>query len=89
MKLPETAHTSRSWRIQEFTRDFRLYHVWALPTPGGPDNLPRLGLTGHRHRLQVLTQEYKINYLRPADGEKLCAAAQGTSATVATSEEAR
>ena len=34
--LPDTAHTSRPWRIHELTRDFRLEDVWALPTPGGP-----------------------------------------------------
>ena len=42
MRLPNTAHTSRSWRIHELTRDFRLEDVWALPTPGGPDDFPRL-----------------------------------------------
>ncbi len=42
MKLPNTAHTSRPWRIHEFTRDFRLEDVWALPTPGGPDDFPAL-----------------------------------------------
>src|SRR5918997_3716445 len=42
MRLPATAHTSRPWRIHELTRDFRLEDVWALPTPGGPDDLPRL-----------------------------------------------
>ena len=42
MKLPDTAHTSSPWRIHELTRDFRLEDVWALPTPGGPDDLPRL-----------------------------------------------
>jgi hypothetical protein len=42
MRLPNTAHTSRPWRIHEFTRDFRLEDVWALPTPGGPDDFPRL-----------------------------------------------
>ena len=42
MRLPDTAHTSRPWRIHEFTGDFRLEDVWALPTPGGPDDLPRL-----------------------------------------------
>jgi Protein of unknown function (DUF2867) len=42
MKLPNTAHTSRPWRIHEITRDFRLEDVWALATPGGPDDLPRL-----------------------------------------------
>jgi Protein of unknown function (DUF2867) len=30
------------WRIHELTRDFRLEDVWALPTPGGPDDMPRL-----------------------------------------------
>ena len=42
MRLPNSAHTSRPWRIHEFTRDFRLEDVWALPTPGGPDDFPRL-----------------------------------------------
>jgi hypothetical protein len=42
MRLPNAAHTSRSWRIHELTRDFRLEDVWALPTPGGPDDFPRL-----------------------------------------------
>ena len=42
MKLPATAHFSRPWRIHELTRDFRLEDVWALPTPGGPSDFPRL-----------------------------------------------
>jgi hypothetical protein len=42
MRLPDTAHTSRPWRIHEFTPEFRLEDVWALPTPGGPDDFPRL-----------------------------------------------
>jgi hypothetical protein len=42
MRLPNTAHTSRPWRIHELTRDFRLEDVWALPTPGGRDDFPRL-----------------------------------------------
>ena len=42
MRLPNTAHTSRPWRIHELTRDFRLEDVWELPTPGGPDDFPRL-----------------------------------------------
>ncbi|MBA2643921.1 MAG: DUF2867 domain-containing protein [Solirubrobacterales bacterium] len=42
MRLPETAHTSRPWRIHELTRDFRLEDVWALRTPGGLDDFPRL-----------------------------------------------
>jgi hypothetical protein len=40
--LPNTAHTSRPWHIHEITPDFRLEDVWALPTPGGPDDFPRL-----------------------------------------------
>jgi hypothetical protein len=42
MRLPSAAHTSQPWRIHELTRDFRLEDVWALSTPGGPDELPRL-----------------------------------------------
>jgi Protein of unknown function (DUF2867) len=42
MRLPNTAHTSRPWRIHELTRDFRLEDVWALPTPGGPHDFSRL-----------------------------------------------
>jgi hypothetical protein len=42
MRLPNTAHTSRPWRIHEMTSDFRLEDVWALPTPGDPDDFPRL-----------------------------------------------
>jgi hypothetical protein len=42
MRLPSTAHTSRPWRIHDLTHDFRLEDVWALPTPGGPDDFPRL-----------------------------------------------
>ncbi len=42
MRLPTTAHTSRPWRIHELTRDFRVEDVWALPTPGGPDDFARL-----------------------------------------------
>jgi hypothetical protein len=38
MRLPNTAHTSRSWRIHGLTRDFRLEDVWGLPAPGGPDD---------------------------------------------------
>ena len=38
MRLPNTAHTSRPWRIHELTPDFALEDVWALPTPGGRDD---------------------------------------------------
>jgi len=42
MRLSESAHTSQPWRIHELAPDFRLEDVWALPTPGGPDDFPRL-----------------------------------------------
>jgi hypothetical protein len=42
MRLPDTAHTSRPWRIHQLIPDFRLEDVWALPTPGGPADLPGL-----------------------------------------------
>jgi hypothetical protein len=42
MKLPNTAHTSRPWRIHEIVPDFRLEDVWALPTPGEAGEFPFL-----------------------------------------------
>ena len=42
MRLPDTAHASHPWRIHQIAPDFRLEDVWALPTPGGPDEFPRL-----------------------------------------------
>jgi hypothetical protein len=42
MRLPSTAHTDRPWRIHEIAGDFELEDVWALPTPGGPDDFRRL-----------------------------------------------
>jgi hypothetical protein len=42
MRLPDAAHTSQPWRIHELASDFRIEDVWALPTPGGPDDFPRL-----------------------------------------------
>jgi len=42
MRLPNTVHTARPWRIHELTHDFRLEDVWELPTPGGRDDFPRL-----------------------------------------------
>ena len=42
MRLPNSAHTSRPWRIHELTRDFHLEDVWELPGGGGPDAFPLL-----------------------------------------------
>jgi len=40
MRLPNSAHTWRPWRIHEIASDFRVEDVWALPTPGGPGDFP-------------------------------------------------
>ncbi|GAB7071104.1 DUF2867 domain-containing protein [Mycobacterium hodleri] len=41
-RLPLEAHTTRPWRIHQIASDFDVLDVWALPTPGGPDDFPRL-----------------------------------------------
>lgn len=42
MRLPNSAHTARPWRIHQFATDFELEDVWQLRTLGGRDGLPRL-----------------------------------------------
>jgi len=42
MRIPNAEHADRPWRIHEITADFRLHDVWALPTPGGPDEFSTL-----------------------------------------------
>ena len=42
MRPPNSVHSARPWRIHEVSEGFRLEDVWALPTPGGPDDFPRL-----------------------------------------------
>jgi hypothetical protein len=42
MRLPDTEHTTRPWRITEIAPEFRLEDVWALPTPGTVDDFPCL-----------------------------------------------
>jgi Protein of unknown function (DUF2867) len=41
-RLPNSAHTSRPWRIHELTRDFRLEDVWSLPVRGGEGDFTSL-----------------------------------------------
>ena len=38
MRLPNSAHESRPWRIREITPDFILEDVWALPARGGAED---------------------------------------------------
>jgi Protein of unknown function (DUF2867) len=42
MRLPAGAHMSRPWAIHRLAPEFELEDVWALPTPGGPDDLAAL-----------------------------------------------
>jgi Protein of unknown function (DUF2867) len=42
MRLPDTEHTSRPWRIHELAPDFHLEDVWKLPWRGGREDFPRL-----------------------------------------------
>jgi hypothetical protein len=41
-RLPNSAHTSRPWRIHEIAPDFRLEDVWALPVRGNRGDFPAL-----------------------------------------------
>ncbi len=42
MRLPDSAHESRPWRIREIVPDFTLEDVWALPVHGGAEDFPAL-----------------------------------------------
>ena len=42
VRLPAAAHFEQPWRIHDIAPDFTVEDVWALPTPGGPDDFPRL-----------------------------------------------
>jgi hypothetical protein len=42
MRVPNSEHTSRPWRIHELARDFRVEDVWELAGRGGPEDFPRL-----------------------------------------------
>jgi hypothetical protein len=41
MRIPKATHTEQSWRIHEFTPDFRVEDAWYFRAPGaGPDDFP-------------------------------------------------
>lgn len=42
MRLPDSEHLTRPWRVHEIAPDFRLEDVWALPATGGAQEFPRL-----------------------------------------------
>lgn len=41
-RLDNTEHLARPWRIHEIAGDLEVLDVWALPTPGGPDDFREL-----------------------------------------------
>jgi hypothetical protein len=45
IRLPNSAHFTRPWRIHELTPDFDLEDVWALPWCGTHDDFPGLVAT--------------------------------------------
>lgn len=40
MRLPDSAHTTRPWRIHELTAEFRLEDVWGVSVIDTPDDFP-------------------------------------------------
>ena len=42
MRLSNSEHESRAWRIREIAPDFTLEDVWALPVHGGAEDFPAL-----------------------------------------------
>src|SRR4051794_38103348 len=42
MRLPNSAHESRPWRIREIAPDFTLEDVWELPAHGGAEDFQAL-----------------------------------------------
>jgi len=42
MKLPNTSHDTKRWRIDSIAPDFRLLDVWALPAEGSAQEFPEL-----------------------------------------------
>jgi hypothetical protein len=42
LRLPNSEHQARSWRIDEVAPDFRLEDVWALPVEGAREDFARL-----------------------------------------------
>lgn len=42
IKVPNTEHTSRPWRIHEIAPDFRVEDVWRPPDVGGPSDFERV-----------------------------------------------
>lgn len=42
LRLPDTEHTRRPWRIHALTTDFAVEDVWALPATGEREDFPAL-----------------------------------------------
>ena len=42
IRLPDSAHTSKPWRIHEIAPDFRIEDVWGMPVDLDPRQFPRV-----------------------------------------------
>ncbi len=56
MRLDDSAHTDRPWRIHEIAPDYYLADVWELPTPGGARDLDRLA-----HQIATSDESFLAN----------------------------
>lgn len=83
MKLANSAHTSRTWRIHAVATGFRLEDVWALPMHGDRDDFPRVAETiaaldptaSHSSAVRVLFEaRMRIGRLLGWDGDGQAAA---------------
>ncbi|MHB8242758.1 MAG: DUF2867 domain-containing protein [Solirubrobacteraceae bacterium] len=90
-RLPDSAHTSRPWRIHEITPDFRLEDVWALPVHGAKSDFPAMvrGFTAGGDPSQGSWPVRALWTARWKIGELLCwdEAQAGLGARVATLRE--
>lgn len=74
LRIPNSEFTSRPWRAHEVLDGFRVEDVWALPTPGGPDDLAVLARFAASSENTTLTSNPVIRglfKLRWQIGEKL------------------
>ncbi|UPK75199.1 DUF2867 domain-containing protein [Nocardioidaceae bacterium SCSIO 66511] len=65
--LPTSAHFEQPWRIHAIAPDFTVEDVWALPTPGGPDDFARLvklnaGFDSHENPSFIVQSLFQIRW---------------------------
>ena len=63
LRVPNSEFVNRPWRIHELLDGFRVEDVWALPTPGGPDDLATLVRYSASSENAVLKVSPVVNWL--------------------------